>query len=115
MTQPPLPAPRDEQIEAMARAICDDEWEGSQPWDHKPESFKNRYRSYARVAYAALAAASPSAGEGWVLVPREPTEAMAGAGWRVVRDGIAINDDCDRTMRHAYRAMIAAAPSSKTD
>lgn len=37
-------------VERVARAICDEEWEGSQPWDRKPESFKNRYRDYARAA-----------------------------------------------------------------
>lgn len=49
----------------------------------------------------------------YVLAPAEPTEAMTRVGWGEVRDGIAINDDADRTMGHAYRAMIAAASEKK--
>lgn len=33
--------------EEIARTICDVEWCGSQPWDRKPQSFRNRYLDYA--------------------------------------------------------------------
>jgi hypothetical protein len=39
--------------EDVARAICDAEWAGSQPWDRKVESFKQRYLDIAD-AIAAL-------------------------------------------------------------
>jgi hypothetical protein len=35
--------------EDVARVICDAEWAGSQPWDRKAESFKQRYRDVAQA------------------------------------------------------------------
>jgi len=44
-----------EDLEAVARAICDAEWEGSQPpFNQKPPSFGERYRAIARAAISAL-------------------------------------------------------------
>lgn len=76
---PGLAAPSDEAaFEAAAKAICDDEWEGSQPWDRKPESFKNRYRSYARAAIAAyFARASTTAGGARTDAEREAADEAA--------------------------------------
>lgn len=53
-----------EMIERVAKALCDEEWGGTQPWDRKPEGFRERYRMRARVAIQAM---------------REPTEAMCAA------------------------------------
>lgn len=57
----------------------------------------NRYARLARAIEAALAAASQ--GE-WVMVPREPTEAMCKAGWTPE----------DPTPFGIWALMIAAAP-----
>ena len=48
------PPPTEAELEAMARAICDTEWDRTQPWEHKPNSFKARYRELARAAYTTL-------------------------------------------------------------
>lgn len=40
--------------EAVARAICEEEWNGTQHWDHKPEGFKKCYRETADAAIAAV-------------------------------------------------------------
>lgn len=54
--------------------------------------------------YAARPSLSAQAvGDGWVLVPREPTEEM----WSAFR----ANDYQDSQFHPAYRAMIAAAPT----
>lgn len=45
---------------------------------------------------------SPVAPDGWVMVPKEPTEAMNKAGWDAMNEHDAINP--------TYRAMLAAAP-----
>lgn len=43
------------ELEAVAQAICDDEWDGSQPtFDKKPKSFGDRYRMRARAAIEAF-------------------------------------------------------------
>lgn len=47
----------------------------------------------------------------WKIVPKEAAEAMQVAMQEAVVDGITINDDTKRTMRHAYRAMLAASPA----
>ena len=48
----------------------------------------------------------------WVLVPREPTEAMQVAGaYACYGDDVASQTDLD-TIRNGYRAMIAAAPAA---
>jgi len=46
-------------VERVARAIADDQWEGSQPWDYKPTTFRDRYRATARAALAALQEPKP--------------------------------------------------------
>jgi hypothetical protein len=67
-----------------------------------------------RNARAALSP-SPAGGEdGWVLVPKEPTEAMLQAALNCYFDDYANasdfeEDDCRRTIVSEYRAMIAAA------
>lgn len=55
LSSPPEPIGGEaELIEVMAQAICDEEWNGSQPaFDRKPASFGERYRGYARAALAA--------------------------------------------------------------
>lgn len=56
-------------------------------------------------------AAAPSTGD-WLTVPREPTEEMQNAMYQAIVDGITINDDTHRSVRHGYRAMLAAAPAA---
>ena len=55
----PVAVVTEEMVEAGARAICDEEWNGTQPaFDRKHASFGKRYRDYARAALtAALEAA----------------------------------------------------------
>ena len=48
------PPPTEAELDAMARAIWDTEWGGTQPWEHKPNSFKARYRELACAALTAL-------------------------------------------------------------
>lgn len=43
-------------VERVAKAICDEEWSGTQPWGRKPESFHERYRATARAALEAAQA-----------------------------------------------------------
>ncbi len=52
--------------------------------------------------------------EGWVLVPREPTEAMiaAGAGAVAADHGADLDPSAEADTALAYRAMLAASPSS---
>jgi hypothetical protein len=62
-----------------------------------------------------LASRSTIAAPGdWVWVPREPTEEMQAAILEAVKDGILINDDAERSIRHAYRAMLSASPPTPT-
>lgn len=51
--------------------------------------------------------------EGYAIVPVEPTPAMQNAMLEAVTDGITIDDDIHRSIRHAYRAMLAASPEVK--
>ncbi|EAA6647923.1 hypothetical protein [Salmonella enterica] len=48
---------------------------------------------------------SPVIPDGWVMVPKEPTEAMNKAGWAAMNEHDAINP--------TYRAMLAAAPQQE--
>lgn len=56
---------------------------------------------WLRIAYEA--GNSPEIPDGYVLVPREPTEEMNKAGWAAMNEHDAINP--------TYRAMLAAAPT----
>lgn len=47
--------------------------------------------------------------ENMMMVPREPTTAMQDVMLEAIKDGITINDDVHRSMRHVYRDMIEAA------
>jgi len=53
--------------EAVARAICEEEWNGTQHWDHKPEVFKKCYRETADAAIAAVLDAMAEPSEGMVV------------------------------------------------
>lgn len=55
--------------------------------------------------------AEAGAPEGWVLVPREPTIDMASAGWDAIMAHTGFHEVDDRAEK-AYRAMLAASPSS---
>lgn len=52
--------------------------------------------------------------DGWVLAPREPTEAMiaAGAGAVAADHGADLDPSAEADTALAYRAMLAASPSS---
>lgn len=64
--------------EAVARAICEEEWNGTQHWDHKPEVFKKCYRETATAAIAAVLDAMA-----------EPTHAME----RAALESVAVDDE----------------------
>jgi hypothetical protein len=83
----------------------------------------NRERKAAEIADAILALAKPGADvpEGWVRVPRDPTEAMWRAHWKALGlspkeyKAWAASDCCKRGPHEsacvsAWHAMIAAAP-----
>lgn len=71
-------------------------------------------RTVLNTAALHLGTAKPdpalAAPDGWVVVPREPTEEMSDAGAQ--SDGVQLEDDDDTIFYPAriYRAMIAAAP-----
>lgn len=95
-------------VEHVARAL---EADFADPaWDDLAETAREAWRESARAAIAAHIAALAAAG--YVIVPREPTEAMIEASNREIdfRD----NADWDGRKSHlssgAWRAMIDAAP-----
>jgi len=66
----------------------------------------------ARIVAAAPQEAETVAPDGWVLVPKEPTDAMQAAGPAAIRfDTTIINKMW--TANAVYRAMIAAAPQEQ--
>lgn len=80
---------------------------------YEPELRRNRDMTQAaldRLNPSAAALASPPPSAEWKMVPIEPTEAMWSAGLEAIKDGLTINDDAERTVRHAYRAMLAVVP-----
>ena len=104
--------------EVIARSIVETMFDDGVPFEQgaTPAEAADAYWAdhceYADRIIAALSAA------GMVVVPREPTKAMQDALIETVADGITINDDANRTARHAYRAMLDAAlnpPGTWTD
>lgn len=67
-------------------------------WGEMEESEKRDAIAADIRSFAALAQAGEGVPPGWVLVPREPTEAMLNAGW--------VERDC-------WVAMLAAAPAAQ--
>lgn len=67
LTTPPT-FPTEADVERVAQALVDEEWNGRQPeFSHKPASWKYRYMGRARAAIAAMfriPPPTPSAGEG---------------------------------------------------
>lgn len=111
---------RDQIIEAMARAICD-QW--GYVWDGDPEDdqtapdtnvdyddrpSKELYRQAATAALAAIEAA------GAVLTPREPTSEMIAAAWRAwhARNGGKLGPG--PAFVEALTGGIAASPFKET-
>lgn len=93
------------------RAEMDDPefWEGDRwscGW-----SFEDGYINVQRVLASRLAKQAPG---GWMLVPKEPTEAMMRAGADFHSDLMEADDDPSQSQDEfavIYRAMLAAAPS----
>jgi hypothetical protein len=54
---------------------------------------------------------SGEAGEGWVLVPREPDDAMIAAGLAALQESLGHAAVIDRDPLFAYRAMLSALPT----
>ena len=85
----------------------------------------------ARAEAAPVVSAPSSPGDGWVMVPREPTDEMLLKGHHQIDWGrddqpTNTNDDplqkpggvgttCKEDLRDAYRAMLSAAPSPGGD
>jgi hypothetical protein len=103
--------------EAVAREVYNtfSDQEGFVPWVEGGNSHK---QFEARRVANRILALSPAHAEreGWVLVPREPTEAMVAAGWEVANLigpstlGVITDTNCHDT----YRAMLSAAPKETT-
>lgn len=90
-------------IEAMARAMC------TRPERIDPEAASMGQDGFVRPAIAnrmieLRAALAEAERRGWVMVPKEPTEAMMEAAW--VPD---VEDFPDEP----YKAMLAAAPKAE--
>lgn len=62
----------------------------------------------ARIRRSALSPGSTGETEGWVLVPKEPTEAMCSAG-REESKNLFEQPICRADAKDIYRAMLAAA------
>ena len=91
--------------EAVARAICEEEWNGTQHWDHKPEGFKKCYRETADAAIAAVLDAMA-----------EPSEGMLRRIVRGVEDHVSdwATDDSWMAAREIYGDMLAAFREENT-
>ena len=72
-------------------------------WDDADAHIKAVWRDKALGHITAITEA------GCAVVPVEPSEAMQDAMLEAVKDGIAVDDDAHRSIRHGYRAMLAAA------
>jgi hypothetical protein len=73
-----------------------------------------RWPEVERVIHQALAARPAAKPEGWVMVPREPTEAMIEAARDSVNPiGCCLMDDIDAAI--VFRAMLSASPSTPPD
>ena len=83
--------------ETLARALCN-----ADDFDANNRDNIKRYRSDAAAALSAINAA------GYVVVPREPTEAMKEAGFRIFKTKEEAYDGHDY-VEVAYRAMIEAS------
>lgn len=85
-------------------------------WDHLPDKAQWLDRADAILD---LLTAQPDSGDGWALVPREPTEAMLRAGCAAIEDTDLSDDDDVRWWAQqwepcalsAWSAMLAATPS----
>lgn len=71
-----------------------------------PTDSIHAWREPPSTGFVALYATAPTAGSGWVMVPREPTEAMRKAGQAEWLESAGA-DPC----HDVYRAMITAAPT----
>lgn len=100
-------------LKAAIRAILPDGWNSA--WGTESHDWM-RARGYAVTAITSYLAALDSppdhgGGEGWVLVPREPTEAMIEAFYGSVimtREGSAVGFNL------GYRAMLASLPTQES-
>src|SRR5690606_16587480 len=87
--------------------------------DHMSASFEGLGRGvvtlsgFEEAADAILALPALSVPEGWVVVPREPTEEMLRAGATDNTPRVATNslDRMFESVGHIYRAMLSAIPS----
>ncbi|MBI0474253.1 hypothetical protein D9601_02590 [Sphingomonas sp. MA1305] len=94
---------------AKAMWLVGRDWDDPQTWDGLPEYAQDHFRDRAR---ACLDAAQPleglTSGEGWKLVPVEPTEAM----WDVFDSYNGDKRTGYDTWRKAWSAMLAASPAN---
>lgn len=73
------------------------------------DEFNRQFRgmNHVEAMRAALALLPGGVPDGWVLVPKEPTEAMVNAVWHHWLHGMGHSQEC---MRDALRAMLSASP-----
>lgn len=95
-------------LEAAARALCiqDDVDPDGVSYDRTGRDFPNYYVVTAEAEAAITAYISAIEEAGFVVVPREPTEAMFAKGQDVVDDASAVG--CHPDPDDIYRAMLAA-------
>ena len=98
-------------LEAAARAMCapfdPDERVYLGAYMKRWESHKDSARLAITAYLQALRPGSTGETEGWVLVPKEPTEAMLAAA--LARPSLNIPFDAAEVIKADYRAMLAAA------
>jgi hypothetical protein len=93
---------------AHAEAIRHTDW-----WKISEEQWSQIYRDYLPAFVAALAAQSPPSrgdgtAEGWVMLPREPTEEMIAAAQAECHRMAGVIDP----VMHVWDAFLAAAPAA---
>lgn len=98
---------RQDHIEAVARAIC--LARGFDPDDEKSGAVQWTAYDQAAAAISALEKCGAYVGEGWVAVPREPTNAMISEGI-IERHTTGVPEAWSKATANIYRAMISAAP-----
>lgn len=89
-------------VEVMARTLFIRTWGEPESWADEEDELEVIFRPNAQAALDALDALKA---EGWVVVPREPTERMTLAGIQ----GLPFGTSSPAMAAQTYRAMLSAA------
>lgn len=103
--------------EAVARETLAKQYDASMPSRaaHIRAGTSDHKAIDAILAFAALDSRAGDAGEGWKLVPVEPTEAMLDAYWKQTGESKEMRSRTHAYMRRYWSAMLAATPAPAVD